>query len=385
MSSPLARALADKRLVVFVGEGGVGKTSTAAAIALARAQAGKRSAVLTIDPAPRLGDALGLDAIDESPRVVDLGEDCPGRLTAMRLDAERTFDRLVERLAPSPESAATILENPIYRALSGSLGGAEAYMAFQRLYELDADGDYDTLFLDTPPAAHAAELLSAPLRLTALLDSGAAAVLANPAILVARAGTSVARAGLGVILAMLERITGGTLRRQVTEFITHFEDVLEGLSRRAGAVDDMLRAPETLFVQVVRPRMPDVAAAAALRASLAERGLLVGAIVVNRLTPGPAEDRTVARKVRLAGAPPGTLEAVGIIEADLDSLRTAEATAVRELRRGIECVGSGRPPIIAEVASLEHDVNSTDDLAELGRALLGRHAGAPAARTAAAS
>ncbi|RMF23259.1 MAG: hypothetical protein D6760_05710, partial [Deltaproteobacteria bacterium] len=307
VSSPLARAIAGRRLVVFVGEGGVGKTSTAAAIAVARARTGDRAAVLTIDPAPRLGDALGLDAIDESPRLVELGEDCPGRLTAMRLDAERTFDRLVERLAPTAESAAVILENPIYRALSGSLGGAEAYMALQRLYELSGNEDYDTLFVDTPPAAHAAELLSAPLRLTALLDTGAAAVLANPAILLARAGTSVARAGLGAILAMLERLTGSTLRRQVTEFITHFEHVLEGLSHRAGAVGEMLRAPDTLFVQVVRPRMPDVAAAAALRTSLAERGLTVGAIVVNRLTPGPAEDRTIARKVRLAGAPPGTL------------------------------------------------------------------------------
>ncbi|RMF19638.1 MAG: hypothetical protein D6760_12945, partial [Deltaproteobacteria bacterium] len=111
----------------------------------------------------------------------------------------------------------------------------------------------------------------------------------------------------------------------------------------------------------------------------------VGAIVVNRLTPGPAEDRTIARKVRLAGAPPGTLEAVGIIEAELDSLRTAEAAAVKELRRQVERESRDAPPVIAEVASLEHDVSTTGDLLELGRALLGRHGGPPPARTAAAS
>ncbi|RMD85224.1 MAG: hypothetical protein D6815_02375, partial [Candidatus Dadabacteria bacterium] len=270
-------------------------------------------------------------------------------------------------------AAAAVLANPVYRALSDSLGGAQAYMALQRLYELTQHGDYDVVFVDTPPAAHAGELLSAPMRLGALIETGAASVLANPAILVARAGSAVARAGIAVLLGALERLTGSALRAQVAEFVVHFEQVLRGLSQRAGTVEAMLRRPDTAFVQVVRPRMADVQAAARLRASLAERGIQVGAVVVNRLTPPPGDDRTVPRKVRLAGAPPGTLEAVGVIESELDSLRAAEATAVRALRASLWQQEGGAETLVSEVASLEHDVADRRDLEAIARALFGPH------------
>ncbi len=370
MSSPFAHMAAAQRLLVFVGDGGVGKTSTAAATALACARRGRRTAVLTIDPAPRLGDALGVGALDESPHAIPV--DGPGSLVAMRLDAKRTFDRLVERLAPSAESAATLLANPLYQTLSGSLGGSEAYMAFQRIYELAEDEDYDLVIVDTPPAAHAAELLSAPLRLTALLETGATAILANPALLLARAGSRFARAGLAAVLAVLERLTGGALRSQISDFILHFESVLEGLSERADTVDRLLRRSDTAFVQVTRPRLPDVVAAGNLRASLAARQLSVAAIIVNRLTPQPLEDRTISRRVRIAGAPAGTLEAVAIIEAELDALREAEAAAIEAVYQRLDA-GDGSAPLVVELVSLEHDIGRREDLLALAGALFGPH------------
>jgi arsenite-transporting ATPase len=186
-SAPLTELLAGKRLVVLVGQGGVGKTSVSAAIAWARAEAGERVAVLTIDPAPRLGDALGLASIDAEPQRVALPAAVRGTLTAMRLDTRRTFDRMISQHAPSPETAARLLAHPLYRSIANQLGGTESYMAFQRLHELDAAGGHDCLVVDTPPAVNAAQLLAAPARLTGLLDTGALSVLADPSRVLTRA------------------------------------------------------------------------------------------------------------------------------------------------------------------------------------------------------
>ena len=173
-------------LLVFAGEGGVGKTSLAASAALAAARGGRRVAVITIDPAPRLANALGLDKLGGLAREVPLGGDIApgGLLVAMKLDTQATLDRMVGRLTPA--SAAAVLANPIYKALAGAVSGSDAYVAMQRLSELDKDEDWDLLIVDTPPAAHLADLLSAPARLTALLDSGVTRVLAEPALLLAR-------------------------------------------------------------------------------------------------------------------------------------------------------------------------------------------------------
>jgi anion-transporting ArsA/GET3 family ATPase len=391
MSGWLGDLIATRRLLVFVGEGGVGKTSSAAAAAIAAARAGRHVAVLTVDPAPRLGDVLGLGSFDERPRPVALNgiESAGGSVMAMRLDTKRTFDRVVQQLAPSPEAARKVLEHPIYMTISGSLGGSQSYMAFQRLYELShltgrgpqtgqaahaGEAPFDLLVIDTPPAASAAELLAAPLRLSALLETGATSVLANPALVLARAGSSVVRASAAILLPLLQRATGLELRKQVAEFADGFADVLAGLSERAGTVDALLRADDTAFVAVVQPRVASVDAAIDLERSLAQAGISLEAIVVNRMTPAPGPERTTPRAERLTGAPTGTLEAVARMEGDLDGLRAAEAGAVTKLREALAGRDVESAPGVVEIASLAHDISTLEDLAMLATALQGRAA-----------
>ena len=368
MKRALATLIDAKRLVVFVGEGGVGKTSCAAATAIAAARSGRRVAVLTVDPAPRLGDALGLDGIDDEPRTVDLDTDS-GSLVAMRLDTKRTFDRVVESLAPGDDIAARILENPIYQTIAGTLGGSDSYMAFQRLYELVETDDYDLVVIDTPPTAHAEDLLAAPARLASLIESGAPAVLADPAIMIARAGSKLARAGLTVVLGVLERVTGSELRTQVAEFIGGFEGVLDGLRVRAAEVDAMLKRDGTSFVQIVRPSADGVTPALGFRRYLIEQGLPLEAVVVNRLTPGVGEERKVPLEERLRDAPPGTLAAVASIERDLDGLRRDEAGAVDDLEAGIAADSPEPACTVVRTRSLEHDVTGVEELLELAELL----------------
>ncbi len=379
----LASLLRSRSLVVLVGEGGVGKTSLSAAIAWRRATDGDDVAVLTIDPAPRLGDALGLEAIDAEPRTVALPPSAArgGSLTAMRLDCTSTFDRMVEQHAPTPEIARRLLAHPLYRAVSQQLGGTENYMAFQRLHELVEGGAHDSLVVDTPPAANAAELLSAPDRLAGLLDTGALSLLADPARIVARAGGLLARTALSLVVAALERVTGATLAKDVSEFAGLLQELAGGLERRARDIDARLRSRDTAFLLVTRPRPHDVADALAFLRGLAAMGIEVAAVVVNRRTPvptvrspraldeasaaGPADGATEGMP---AGQPlpAALLEVVRRMEDDMDALRRLEAAAVATLRR--ELSGPGDPPVV-ELASRELDVSSLDDVAALARAL----------------
>lgn len=358
----LADVLANKRLVVMVGEGGVGKTSTSAAVALGRARAGRHVAVLTVDPAPRLGDALGIPAIDSKPRRVPLGSDALGTLVAMRLDSKGTFDRMVERYAPSRAAAESLLAQPIYQAVSGQLGGTEHYMAFQRLHELVEEHTSDVLVIDTPPAVNAVELLAAPSRLTGLLDTGALSILAEPARIVARAGGAIARASLSLLLAAVERVTGDSLQKGVSEFTTLFGDLVGGLEDRAREIDALLRAPETAFVLVVRPRSADVARALAFRDSLAQMGIPLAAVIVNRVTPPPPADRMKPRSERLSDLPPSLRGAVTRMEKDMDALRNLENRALEALRNRLR--GDHAPPLFT-LQARDVDIASVTDIAAL--------------------
>ncbi|MFP6598838.1 MAG: ArsA-related P-loop ATPase [Deltaproteobacteria bacterium] len=317
-------------LLVFAGEGGVGKTSLAASAALAAARGGRRVAVITIDPAPRLANALGLDKLGGLAREVPLGGNIApgGLLVAMKLDTQATLDRMVGRLTPA--SAAAVLANPIYKALAGAVSGSDAYVAMQRLSELDKDEDWDLLIVDTPPAAHLADLLSAPARLTALLDSGVTRVLAEPALLLARTASRLAHATLWAVLQVIERVSGLAFRSQVTEFIDGFGTVLTALEEGAGEVELMLRRAGSAFVVVTRPDRRAAKMAGQLSAELASEGLAIGALVVNRVTPdAPPHCRGVA--VALAGAPPGTTETLALMEAEMLRLRASESAVLVEL------------------------------------------------------
>jgi len=371
VSHGLRARLRGRRLIFLVGEGGVGKTSCAAGLALALAAEGKRVAVLTIDPAPRLGDALGLPAIDGEWREVahPAVGDASGHLMASRLDTKTVFDRLVIRFAPSPTVADRILASPIYATISGQLGGADSYMAFQQIHELLTKREYDLLVVDTPPAQHADEILGAPKRLARLIETGATAVVADPARAIARAGSRVAGFTVSLLLKALERVTGSSLRRDLADFAGSFQDVLSTLTRRATEVTETLRSEETIVVEVVRPDAHSMVAARTLRRSLAAADLRVAFTLVNRMTPAPS---AIARphSEPIAPAPPsGTEEAARRIDEAMTSIRDQESRAVAALAESLQHERGGGHSLM-EVDALEREIETPDMLLDLGRRIL---------------
>jgi anion-transporting ArsA/GET3 family ATPase len=285
---PLGSLLASQRLVICVGSGGVGKTTTAAALGIAAATSGRRTAVLTIDPARRLRDALGITTLDGEPHRVPLGRHEPaarGRLDAMILDTKRTFDDLIRRYAPTEAAAERVLQNRIYESISTALAGSQEYMAMERLHAIATEGTYELLVVDTPPTQHALDFLEAPERLIALLTSRAAAILQNPSLILAREGSRIAQAALSAVLRGLERFTGFEMLRDVAEFVGGLEQFSAGFQERAATVARFLRAPATSFLLVTTAETTRVAETLAFHRELVRAGLPFAGFVVNRVVP----------------------------------------------------------------------------------------------------
>jgi anion-transporting ArsA/GET3 family ATPase len=274
--------LAGRRICICVGAGGVGKTTTSAAIAVGMAARGLKVAVVTIDPARRLADALGLEALDNEPRLVSPGRlpgiEMRGELWAMMLDPKRTFDDLIDRVAPSAARAEEIKQNDIYRQLSSAVSGSQEFTAIEKLYEL-ADGDYDLLVLDTPPAHSAAEFLNAPGRLTAFLGGGTLQTLLRPT------GFGMRLLGLGAapVLAALKLVTGVDLISDLTAFFGLLGGMTEEFNARAARVDQLLHAPETAFVLVSSAQDRPIEEAIWFRENLRESKLPFAGAIVNRV------------------------------------------------------------------------------------------------------
>ncbi len=277
--------LLHKRLIICVGCGGVGKTTTAAALALAGALHTRRCAVITVDPARRLKDALGLDGLSVDPQRVEV--DATAHFDALALDTKRTFDALVQRFAPSAPAAQRILANRLYQELSNGLAGSAEYMAMEKLHELVHLHRYQLLIVDTPPSAHVRELLAAPNRLTNLLASRAVSVLQAPARLISGADSALGRLTLSALLKALRRWTGMDLLQDLADFVSGFEHMIEGFSRRAEEVSRLLRAPSTAFVLVTTPEPHTVETTIGFHHEMTESGFPVAGIIANRVLAFP--------------------------------------------------------------------------------------------------
>jgi len=280
--SSIAALLDERSVIVCVGAGGVGKTTTAAALAIEAARRGRRVCVVTIDPARRLSDAMGFDsdrAIGNEPQRIAL--DAPGEVWAVMLDTSTTFDALIRTYALSEEQAQTILANDFYTNIAHSMSGSHDYMAMEKLYELHADERFDLVVVDTPPTTNAIDFLEAPDRIRRFLDHRLYSVLVTPTGGLARVANAAAR----TFLRSVARIVGASVVDDSIEFFAAFDGMEEGFRARAAAVERLLRADETAFVAVATPR-PDV-----VRDVLAFSGLLRGtgidtdAVVVNRVHP----------------------------------------------------------------------------------------------------
>lgn len=272
-------------LVVVVGAGGVGKTTLAAAIALASARRGTDTLAVTFDPSLRLKDTLGVAEGSELESEVPAGG--PGRLAASLLDARHTFDRLVERYAPDDAARRRILTNRFYDHLSGSLAGVLEYMAVERLYEIRAAGGWQRVILDTPPTRQAIDFLHAPERIVGFLDSGALRVALKPWF--DAEGRLRATSRLGFVgrnvEAFFDRMVGLELLRDMAEFFQAFAPLFEGFRQRALEVQGLLRSPECRFVLVSGPGPDRVADTLFFARRLREAGMHLGPIVVNRVHP----------------------------------------------------------------------------------------------------
>lgn len=287
----LRQYLRAKKILVCCGSGGVGKTTIAASLALAAAADGLKVIVLTIDPAKRLANALGLSALGNEARHVpaeklaEAGLTVSGSLWAMMLDTKRTFDALVERYAPSPEVAERVLQNELYRNLSSSLAGSHEYMAMEKLYELYLEGEYDLIVLDTPPTRHALDFLDAPKRMTDFLDGSILQWFLKPYFGVAGRGIRAMQRGTRLFLTTLEKVTGLTVLKVVSDFFLSFEGMYEGFKTRAAKVSRILRSRDVLFLLVTSPEDLTLEESIFFHEKLRQYKMPFGGFIVNKVHP----------------------------------------------------------------------------------------------------
>ncbi|MGO8876456.1 MAG: ArsA family ATPase [Acidimicrobiales bacterium] len=368
--SDLGPLLRERSIIICCGSGGAGKTTTSAAVALAGALAGRKACVVTIDPARRLADALGIGALTNEPKRIE--GPWPGELSAVMLDAKRTFDDLVERYSADQEQAERILSNRLYRNLTSALSGTQEYMAAEKLYELNASGDFDLVVVDTPPTRNALDFLDAPGRLTRFLENRVFRLLLMPTRASLRALTMATQA----LLRTISKVAGSEIVEDAMAFFRAFDGMEEGFRDRARGVEALLADPGTAFVLVAAPRRDSVAEAKFFADRLAKAHQPVAALVVNRLHPDfRAGEAGLDVSSASAGEPAAAaLSADTAAEAlagmrknltDLQGLADQERGYVATLESRIEGA-------VVKVPYLSKDVHDLDGLALVAECLTGQ-------------
>jgi anion-transporting ArsA/GET3 family ATPase len=366
---PLAAQLKGKRVVICLGAGGVGKTTTSAALALGLAARGQKVAVVTIDPAKRLAAALGLRELSGEPHRIDPAlfatEDVTmkGELWAMMLDAKRTFDEIVTRLEPEEQAREEILTNPIYRELSSAVAGSQELSAIAKLYELHHEHDFDTIVLDTPPSRNALDFLDAPTRLLGFLEGRALKVFIAPGGLAARLfGRSTA-----VAFAIFARVTGVDMLGDLSTFFRSLSSVIDGFGERTRGVASLLRDPATSCLIVTSPEQEPAREAVFLADRLAAAEMSRGGLIVNRVhrtgLGGHAVEEARALLSPELGEPLAARVASNL--ADFDVLARRDAATVARLSHELD------EPHPVLVPHLDEDIQDLAGLARVARHLLG--------------
>ena len=366
----LATLVYDRSVVVCCGSGGAGKTTVSASIAYAGAAAGRRACVVTIDPARRLADALGLEDLDNDPRKIE--GDWPGELYAVMLDAKGTFDDLIHRYSEGPEQAERILSNRLYRNLTSGLSGTQEYMAMEKLYELHTEGGFDLVVVDTPPTQNALDFLDAPRRLYNFLENRIFRVLLMPTRAYLKAMTVATQA----LLRTMSRVAGAEIVEDAVAFFRAFEGMEQGFRDRARRVEELLADDGTAFVLVAAPRRDSVAEAHLFSDRLHEGKLDVAGLVVNRLHPtfaagnavvehDPADDQATG-----GGAGP---DGDGTIAWSQLTTNLAQFAAIAKREEGYfsELAAKVAPAPVVRVPYLAEDVHDLGGLEVVADYLLG--------------
>ncbi|MFG3550873.1 ArsA family ATPase [Streptomyces sp. NPDC047725] len=288
------------RIVVCCGSGGVGKTTTAAALGLRAAERGRKVVVLTIDPARRLAQSMGIDSLDNTPRrVKGVDDSAGGELHAMMLDMKRTFDEIVEAHA-DPDRAAAILGNPFYQSLSAGFAGTQEYMAMEKLGQLRAKDEWDLIVVDTPPSRSALDFLDAPKRLGSFLDGRLIRVLLTPAKVGGRAGMKFLNVGMSMMTGVLGKVLGGPFLKDVQTFVAAMDSMFGGFRTRADATYKLLQAPGTAFLVVAAPERDALREAAYFVERLAADNMPLAGLVLNRVHGSGADGLSAERAVAAA-------------------------------------------------------------------------------------
>lgn len=355
-------------IAMVCGSGGVGKTSIAAAIAVSEAMRGRRVCVLTIDPARRLADAMGLSALDDRERRVTLpGKPARGgELWALMLDPKKALDRLVAETAPDDDARERIYANQVYQQLSVNTVGMQEYMALERLYEIDRAGRYDLVVVDTPPASHARDLLDSPYRMLRFLQGKSLRWFLKPGMKVGRFGLRAIGGSGGVIMSTVAKVTGVEMLRDTTEFFEAFEGMYDAFGERIQIVDRLFADERTGFVIVTSPERESIDEAVDFWSLLARQHYHFAGSIVNRVEPQVDDD----------AVDEGSLAALDGIDADLaHAIAAAHDDHAHIARRDRDRVddlirSTGGAPVVV-VPRLPRLINDVDGLASLAPHLYG--------------
>ena len=361
--------LEGKQICICAGSGGVGKTTTSAAIATGMAARGLKVCVLTIDPAKRLADSLGLEEVGNEASRVDpalfeaQGVEMEGELWAMMLDAKATFDDLVRRHAQDEETRDRVLSNRIYQQISSALAGSQEYMAMEKLFELHSEGRFDLLVLDTPPTRNALDFLDAPRRLTQFIEGRSMKVFMKPTGITMK----IAGRGASMMFSILKKLVGFDLLADLQEFFTAFSGMVDGFQERAKRVNELLSDPSTSFVVVCGPQGEPISEAVYFHRKLVEAKLPFGGVVVNKVHSfGEAAQNDGEDLRRALGELLGDddlAERVAANFADYRALAERDAANIDHLAAELQT------QIVIRVPYLDEDVHDLAGLAEVNRYL----------------
>ncbi|MEV4674335.1 MULTISPECIES: ArsA family ATPase [Actinomadura] len=355
------------KIIVCCGSGGVGKTTTAAALGVRAAERGRDVVVLTVDPARRLAQSMGLSELDNNPRKIEIDGDDGGELHAMMLDMKRTFDEIVEAHA-DPDRAKQILANPFYQSLSSSLSGTQEYMAMEKLGQLHRSGAWDLIIVDTPPSRNALDFLDAPERMGRFLDGRFMKILAAPAKTGGRFGVKVISAGFGMFTGAINKVLGVQLLRDVQTFVAAFDTMFGGFRERAEKTFKLLQTPGTAFLVVAAPEPDALREASYFVERLAEERMPLAGLVVNRVHESAADGLSAARSQAAAE----TLEERGehTLTAALLRLHTDRMQLAAREERLRDHFASTHPTVpVTAVPAQAEDVHDLEGLRQVGEDL----------------
>ncbi len=372
----LLELLDSKRILLCCGSGGVGKTTTAASLGLLAASRGRSVLVLTIDPAKRLAQAMGLDNLSHEPQAIDISKLAAGKnggaLYGMMLDTKRTFDFLVERYAPNEEARQAIFDNHYYQHISSSLAGSREFMAMERVYEIATENRYDLVVVDTPPSQHALDFIDAPKRMFDLFEGRFLKVLLKPYKVVGKSGLKLFKRGSERSLKFLEKLTGYQFLNDLSEFFLVFTDMFEGFKQRSERVRELLGQSDSSFLLVCAPEPASLGQAQRFFQRLRGEDLPVGGMIVNRvhIARGP-EQLSASCHQEVAELADKVQGKAGLAQRLLETYQEQHDLALAD-QYTIENTPVAQQKIaIQKVPHFERDLHSLEDLEAFAGKLVG--------------